>query len=275
MPVDTSPVPDYPGKLRLDGKGFLILGAGQGIGRQTTHALASAGARVFCVDRDSELANAVAGEVDGTAWTGDVTIREDVERMTADAERELGAINGFVDIVGMARWRDLFDMTDEDLSWQFDIVLRHALLAAQVCGRRMAAGNGGSMVFIASVSGITGAPHHAAYGAAKAALMSLVRSLAVELGPVGIRANAIAPGVVWTPRVSGLLGDRGRDAHIECTPLGRVGLSDDIASVALFLSSELAGFVSGQTLTVDGAATQRFPYPPADQFATVGSGSPA
>ena len=88
------------------------------------------------------------------------------------------------------------------------------------------------MVFVASVSGITSAPRHAAYGAAKAGLMSLVRSGAVEFGPLGIRVNAVAPGVVWTPRVSGFLGEEGRERNSANAPLGRVALPEDIASRA-------------------------------------------
>jgi NAD(P)-dependent dehydrogenase (short-subunit alcohol dehydrogenase family) len=121
--------------------------------------------------------------------------------------------------------------------------------------------DGGSMVFVASVSGIFSAPRHAAYGAAKAGLMSWVRSLAVELGPKGIRVNAVAPGAVWTPRISKLLGDKGREQQSRNAPLGRVAEPKDIASAILFLSSDLAGYVTGQTLVVDGGVGVKFPYP--------------
>jgi len=117
------------------------------------------------------------------------------------------------------------------------------------------------MVFVASVSGISSAPRHAAYGAAKAALMSWVRSLAVELGPKGIRVNAVAPGVVWTPRISQYLGEKGREGQSRNAPLGRVALPEDIASGILFLASDLAGYVTGQTLVVDGGVGVKFPYP--------------
>src|SRR5438105_2385615 len=96
-------------------------------------------------------------------------------------------------------------------------------------GRAMAESGGGTMVFVASVSGITSAPRHAAYGAAKAALMSWIRSLAVELGPSGVRANAVAPGLVWTPRISQYLGDEGRELNVQNTPLRRIAEPRDIA----------------------------------------------
>jgi len=128
----------------------------------------------------------------------------------------------------------------------------------------MASSGGGAMAFVASVSGITGAPRHAAYGAAKAGLMALVRSAAIELGPAGIRVNAVAPGAVWTPRVSALLGEEGRQRGSDNAPLRRVALPADIASALLFLMSDLAAYVSGQTLVVDGGVSAKFPYPMAD-----------
>jgi NAD(P)-dependent dehydrogenase (short-subunit alcohol dehydrogenase family) len=259
--VDDSPVPDYAGLLRLDGRGFVLIGAGQGIGRQAAHALAANGARVVCVDREPDLADDIAAEVDGIAWSGDATSRDDMGRLAADAAAELGRIDGVVDIVGMARYGDLLDLDDESWSWHFDIVLRHAWLAMQALGRLMADSGGGTMAFVASVSGITAAPRHAAYGAAKAGLMALVRSGAVELGPAGIRVNAVAPGVVWTPRVSGYLGEEGRRRQAANAPLGRVALPADIASALLFLASDLSGYVTGQTLVVDGGVGSKFPYP--------------
>jgi NAD(P)-dependent dehydrogenase (short-subunit alcohol dehydrogenase family) len=117
------------------------------------------------------------------------------------------------------------------------------------------------MVFVASVSGITSAPRHSAYGAAKAGLMSLVRTGAVELGHSGIRVNAVAPGVVWTPRVSAFLGEAGREMNAENTPLRRVAQPADIAAAILFLASDLSGYVTGQTLVVDGGVGAKFPYP--------------
>lgn len=259
--ADDSEVPSYPGLLRLDGRGFVVVGAGQGIGRQATHALAQAGARVFCVDNQEALAKEVAGEVGGVPFAGDARARADVERAVEEARRELGRIHGLVDIVGMAKYVDALETTDADWDWTFDMVLRHAFLFGQVAGRAMVEDGGGAMAFVASVSGITGAPRHAAYGAAKAALMSLVRSLAVELGPSGVRVNAVAPGVTWTPRVSGYLGEEGKRAQGKNVPLRRVGETSDVAAALLFLCSDLAAWVTGQTLVVDGGVSAKFPYP--------------
>ena len=257
---DRSPVPDYPALLRLDGRGFVVVGAGRGIGRQAAHALAAAGARVVCADVDRDRAGAVAAEVGGTQWSGDVRSRDAVERLIADAGRALGRLDGVVDIVGEARYGTVLECSDDDWDWNFDMVLRHAYLTAQLAGRAMV-DRGGVMVFVASVSGLTGAPRHAAYGAAKAGLMSLVRTVAVELGPRGVRANAVAPGAVWTPRVATLLGEDGRARSAENAPLRRIGTPGDIAGAILFLASDLSAYVTGQTLVVDGGVSAKFPYP--------------
>jgi NAD(P)-dependent dehydrogenase (short-subunit alcohol dehydrogenase family) len=258
---DHSEVPDYSTLLRLDGRGYVVLGAGQGIGRQTAHALASVGARVVCADVEADRAQRVAAETGGIAWTGDLTASTEIDRLAGDSEAALGRIDGFADIIGMARYGPLVDATDEDWEWTFDLVLRHAYRAARSFGSRMAASGGGTMAYVASASGIGGAAGHAAYGSAKAALISLVRSLAVELGGDGIRVNAVAPGVVWTPRVSELLGAEGRAVHATNAPLGRVALPADVASVLLFLSAPLSAYVSGQIILADGGVGQKFPYP--------------
>ncbi|HXY95290.1 MAG TPA: SDR family oxidoreductase [Acidimicrobiia bacterium] len=258
--TDDTPVPDYQGLLRLDGRRFVVIGAGQGIGRQAAHALASAGARLVTVDIDPDLAADIAQEVGAEGFVADAIDRGDSERLFADAQRRLGGIDGVVDIIGMARYALLTELTDEEWDWHFDIVLRHAYLAMQHGGRAMSA-SGGVMVFVASVSGITSAPRHAAYGAAKAGLMSLVRTAAVELGPSGVRVNAVAPGVVWTPRVSAFLGEDGRERNIDNTPLRRVAQPADIAAAILFLASDLSAYVTGQTLVVDGGVGAKFPYP--------------
>lgn len=262
--TDDTVVPDYADLLRLADRRFLVLGAGQGIGRQTSHALAQLGARLACVDVDPVRADEIATEVGGSALVGDVTRRVEVERIVADAARALGGLDGIVDIVGMAHFVPLLDLTDDEWDWHLDVVLRHVYLTLQVGGGALAAAGGGVMAFVASASGITSAPRHAAYGAAKAALMSLVRTAAVELGPSRVRVNAVAPGVVWTPRISVQLGDEGRARNEANTPLRRVALPADIAGALLFLCSDLAAYISGQVVVVDGGVGAKFPYPMAD-----------
>ena len=192
---DNSPVPDYLKRGRVDGRNYVVLGGGLGMGRQTVHALSQAGAsRVIVVDIDRARADGVAAEISGgLGWSGDITKRDEVKRLVTEAASAFGRVHGIVDIVGMAQWAALLDLSDSMLERDLDINFRHAFLASQEFARHMIDNGGGTMVFIASVSGKTSAPMHAGYGAAKAALMAWVQSLAVELGPHQIRANESAP----------------------------------------------------------------------------------
>lgn len=263
--TDDEVVADYPGLLRLDGRSMIVLGAGQGIGRQSAHALASVGAEVVCVDRDADLAKDVASEVDGVALSADITKRADVERIIAESIDATGRLDGLVDIVGIAEWSPLLDIDDEIYESQLDICFRHAFLAMQACGRAMVdRGTPGTMAFVASVSGTFGAPNHAIYGAAKAAMIALVKSGAVELGPHGVRVNAVAPGNTATPRMRSRSTPDSAAAQARTVPLGRVGRTVDIASALLFLVSDLASQITGQTLVVDGGVNAKFPYLPTD-----------
>jgi NAD(P)-dependent dehydrogenase (short-subunit alcohol dehydrogenase family) len=258
--TDETPVPDYLSLLRLDGQAFVVVGAGQGIGRQTAHALAQAGASVVTVDVDRRLADEIAAEVGGVACVADARQRDDVERIVAETRSAYGRLDGIVDIVGAARFGDFVTSTDEEWTWTLDMVLRHALLIGQIGGRELAASGGGVLAFVASISGLTSSPQHAVYGAAKAGLMSLVRTLAVELGPSGVKVNAVAPGGTWTPRMSVAIGEEGREVIGRSIPRGRMAVPPDIAAGLLFLCSPLSDFIHGQTLVIDGGGHVKYPY---------------
>ncbi len=256
-PIVEDRVPDYGSLLRLDGKGFVVLGAGQGIGRQTAHALSSQGARVLCADIDAARAAVVAEEVGGVPWEIDARHATEVQRAVQEAPRQLGDLSGVVDIIGVARWAALVDMDETDWDWCQDMVLRHAFHLVKYAGRALTANGGGTMVFVASISGITSAPFHAAYGAAKAGLLSLVRSAAIELRSAGVRVNAVAPGITATPRA---IASRGlTEEDLENGSLETLGRTSDMASAILFLSSGLSRYVTGQSLTVDGGLLTKSP----------------
>jgi len=255
-------VPSYVNMVRLTGHNYLVAGAGQGIGRQAAHALAQAGATVACLDRDGDLAGAVADEVGGVAVVGDATRRDDVTRMVDEATGHAGRLDGLVDIIGMGKPATILDATDDVWDEQFDVNLRQAFLLAQAVGRTLRdGGNGGAMAFVASGCGLASSPRQIAYGAAKAALMSVVRTAAVELAPFGIRVNALSPGLILTPRVSTLFDDAMLDAGAANAPLGRAGLPSDMASVLLFLMSPLSAYVTGQTIVADGGVDVKYGYP--------------
>src|SRR5271154_3756009 len=229
---ERGPVPNYINPASLDGRGFVVLGAGQGIGRQTAHALARAGARVLCVDRDPELAAAIAAEVEGVACVADVTARADVERVFADATGRFGdKLGGLVDIVGMADIRSIPDTDDASWNRSFDLNVRHAYLAMQIGARAMA--NGGSMVFVSSISGTHSIENEVSYGAAKAALNHLVRGAAHELGPRNIRPTGVRPVFFRPPRLLAALSEDFGTGLKPYIPLRRPAEPSDVAKAIL------------------------------------------
>lgn len=252
-------VPAYQDMLGMEGRHALVLGAGQGIGRQTAHALAAVGANVTCVDSDGDRAKAVAAEVGGLPLTGDVTDRATMERIFAESTAEFGRLNSLVDIVGIADWAPLREIDDDNWDRGISRNLRHGFLAIQLGAAAMGP-EGGAMAFVASISGMLSAPNHAIYGAAKAGLMNLVSTAAVELGP-GIRINAVSPGSILTPRMAILHDDEVFwKQQGELVPAGRTGFPRDIASALLYFVSDLSTWVTGQTLVVDGGMARKFPY---------------
>jgi NAD(P)-dependent dehydrogenase (short-subunit alcohol dehydrogenase family) len=255
--TDPPPVPDYPKMLRLDGRTFVVVGGGYGMGRQTAHALAGAGAHVACLDMEADRAAAVAAEIDGLALAGDASNAETLRLSLQRARDHFGCLSGICDVVGMARWSRLTEMGDDDWDWCFTRNLRHAYLVAKIGGALLSQDGGGSLAFVASISGLTSAPYHAAYGAAKAGLVSLVRTAAVELAPANVRVNAVAPGGVATPRIA-----EGRGVDLDSMADGSLekpARMSDIAASLLFLSSDLAAHITGHTLVVDGGMIIRYP----------------
>jgi NAD(P)-dependent dehydrogenase (short-subunit alcohol dehydrogenase family) len=259
--TDSSPVPDYRARLTLDGRGAVVLGCGQGIGRQVVHAVRQAGARVVCADRDADLVGEVAEEIGGgIPVVADVSRPQDVARVFVVAEAELGRVDAVVDVVGLVRWGPIDDITDKAWNLTLEVCLHQALHVLQSGVPVLERAGGGSMVFVGSVSGLYGAPNHAAYGAAKAGLMALAKSAAVEYGPRGVRVNSVAPGTVATPPVLARLTPERRAAQEASAPVGRIAEASDIASSILFFLTDLSRHVSGQTLIVDGGVSALFPH---------------
>jgi NAD(P)-dependent dehydrogenase (short-subunit alcohol dehydrogenase family) len=242
----------------LEGKRALVLGGGLGMGEATVRMLAELGCDVAVADiipeRAERVASAVASEwgVKSLPVIVDVTDDAGLVDAIARTEREFGPIDRLATIVGMAAWSPIAEMTLE--TWDLDHRrnLRYFFVAAREVGRSMLRRNSpGAMVCVVSIDGIRSAPYHASYGAAKAGLVSLVKSMSAEWAEYGIRVNAVAPGAMITPRIP----DRGPEIErqsMATVPMRRRGQVQDIAKAATFFLSDLSAYVTGQTLAVDG-----------------------
>ena len=248
-------------ELGLEGKHAFVAGVGGGIGSACVRTLAAAGASVTCFDIDASAAGDAARSAGarGLALAGDARRLDDVQAAVDAAVAALGPVDVAVDVIGETRWGRTVELDDTAWDESFDLVLRHFFNLARVAGRHMAGRWAGVIVAIASVSGMRSAPLHGPYGAAKAGLMSLVRTLAVELARDHVRVNAVAPGAVLTPRVDALMTEERRAESAASIPLGRLASPDDIAHAVAFLASDLASYITGQTIVVDGGATAQFP----------------
>lgn len=250
----------------LEGKKALIIGGGQGMGEASARFLARAGCDVALVDLVQERAARVADVVSelgrqGVTVVGDVLDDTQIPRIVAEAETGLGGLDVMVSIVGAAAWGSLLETTGEIWDQQMHLNLRYFFLVAkEVAASMIRRGTPGAIVGIASVDGQRASPMRGAYGAAKAGIISLVQTMAVEWAPHRIRVNAIAPGHIVTPRMYDT-PQRAEGYARSLIPLRRRGTTDDIGKAALFLLSDLASYVNGTTLDVDGGllAANLFP----------------
>lgn len=244
----------------LAGSGAVVLGGGQGIGEATARALSENGATVACIDLVAERAEAVAAGIRGIAIEADVSERGQVASAFERARAELPPLRAVVDVVGIASWGRLEELGEAE--WERDLALnlKHAWHCVAVAGPILRANGGGSIVLVASVSGITGAPQHGLYGAAKAGVMSLARSAAVELAPGRVRVNAISPGAVLTPRIRDTQRPETLAAQAERIPLGRLAEPGEIGDLAVFLAGPRSAYITGTTVVIDGGTAARYAY---------------
>ena len=252
-------------RLRMDGKNVLVIGAGAGgMGTHTALALVEAGARVVAVDyldervRETEEQIAeVGGECVGI--TADVRDRTALKNAIAEAVAAVGQLDGLANVAGGTRPGDYFpvdkypdDVYDEVMALNLSYVL---VSSREVARHMIDRGIRGSIVSYSSIGALC-SPYRGPYSAAKEAVIALTRTMATEWGPVGIRVNAVAPGMVRTPRIQALAG--GVDDYAKVwVPLGRMCESDEVAAAALFLLSDLSSVITGQTIVADGGASTR------------------
>ena len=252
----------------LEGKNALVIGGGGGgIGRAITRALAAAGGAVAVADVDQQradeaVAEAAAAGGKAVSLTGDVRSRGDIDGLVGRAAREFGGLDILVTVVGgqlaFVPPAPLHETTDEDWDLMFDLNLRYVAQAIRATLRVfLAQGAGGTIVSVGSITGIAGSPMQAAYGAAKAGLASLARSVAAEYSRDGIRMNLVTCGPIATPVAHAAQANAAPD----WIPMGRSGSSKEVADATVFLASPLSSYITGQSLVIDGGATAVGPFP--------------
>jgi NAD(P)-dependent dehydrogenase (short-subunit alcohol dehydrogenase family) len=237
----------------LDGRLALITGAGSGIGEGIARAMAAAGARIIAVDRDGAASERTAAALGGNAYQCDVSDRRAVDALAATVTREVGAISVLVNNAGIIRRGTVFDPKARD-DWD-------ATLAVNLDGPYLVTTafleplkqTKGAVVNIGSVQSFVALPNSAAYTASKGGVRALTKALAIELSPLGVRVNAIGPGLIATPLNAKARENPDYMKNFQGRiPLGRIGTPEDIAPVAVFLASDMARYVTGVTLPVDG-----------------------
>jgi NAD(P)-dependent dehydrogenase (short-subunit alcohol dehydrogenase family) len=252
--------------LGIAGKVAIVWGGGFGMGERTSLRLHEAGAQVAVADLDRDRAHAVAGAIAAAggravAIHADVTDQASVNAALAEAEAALGPVDLMATVVGLGVWDQVIDMSLDDFNRSILLNLTSFFLPAQAVARSLLKrGAPGAIACVSSVSGLTAAPNHAGYGAAKAGMINLVRTMADEWGPYGIRVNAAMPGSAATPRL--VLDAEGKArmnaAMKDKIPLGRAADPDELAKAIVFLLSDLASYVTGHNLHVDGGWTSTF-----------------
>jgi NAD(P)-dependent dehydrogenase (short-subunit alcohol dehydrogenase family) len=243
----------------LDGRGVIVTGAAQGIGRATAEALAKTGARVLAVDRNEAALEPVLAGLAGTGHASAAVDLADLathDELVRRATSELGGLWGLAHFAGVLRRRpDLASITEEDWDIQHEVNLKASFFLCRAVGLALqASGTPGRIVTTSSQGWWSGGfGGSVVYAASKGGIVSMTRGLARSLGPSGICVNCIAPGNIDTPMLLQDLDPAALESINRNTPLGRLGTPDEVASVAVFLLSQHASFVSGATLNVSGA----------------------
>ncbi len=246
----------------LSGKVALVTGSTRGIGKSIAEELARAGAKVAVSSRKAEACDAVRAEFEARGWPViarpcNVSHKEDLQRLVDEVNAAWGGIDiAVANAAANPYYGPLAEMPDESFDKVFANNVKSVLWLAKLTLPAMAARGGGSFIVTGSIAGVLANTVIGAYGISKAASHHLVKNLAAEWGPKNVRVNAIAPGLIRTDfaRAQFLVLPQ-RAARIEATPLRRLGEPRDIGGVAVFLASQAAAFVTGQTIVADGGVT--------------------
>jgi NAD(P)-dependent dehydrogenase (short-subunit alcohol dehydrogenase family) len=257
---------DYRSMFDLDGKSALIVGAGSGIGEASSHGLAAFGARVVCADVDEEAAENTAGEIhseggEAEALQLDMTEPESVRR----AVEHVGTPDVLVSTPSVNVRKPVLEITDEEFDRVVDLNLKGTFRLIRDFGRGMAERGSGSIIAFSSIRGQVVEPGQGVYAATKAGTVQMLRALASEVGPRGVRVNAIAPGIVETPLTAQIKDSPDwYDSYAAKSILGRWAEPREMVGMVVYLASEASSYVTGAFMLVDGgwtAADGRFTPP--------------
>jgi NAD(P)-dependent dehydrogenase (short-subunit alcohol dehydrogenase family) len=240
----------------LEGRAALVTGGGSGIGRATCRKMAKEGAKVAVVDLDEASAKAVASEIGGIGFGVDVSDREALGAVVDEAAQEMGGLSIIYNNAGTSAFNKLHEMDPAEWDRVLQVNLTGVFNGFQAAVPHLLAGGGGAIVSTASISGVRPAAGEGPYAASKAAVAALTASAALEYAPA-IRVNAVSPGMIRTTMTEPMFEvfpDQ-VERFETGTPVGRIGEPEDIADVVVFLCSDMARFITGQNLVVDGGLT--------------------
>ncbi|MBT3216276.1 MAG: 3-oxoacyl-[acyl-carrier-protein] reductase [Candidatus Marinimicrobia bacterium] len=240
----------------LTEKTAIVTGASRGIGKSIAEVLAKYGAQVVCVSRSEDAVNTVATEIQSNGGKAvgmscDVSDASNVTQLMKDVQTQFQTIDVLINNAGITRDGLIMRMSNEDWETVLDINLKGAYHTIKAVARPMMKQRSGRIINISSIVGLTGNAGQANYAASKAGLIGLTKSMAQELAPRGITVNCIAPGYIETDMTDSLT-DNIKENITKQIPLGRIGKPKEVAALALFLSSDEAEYITGQTITVDG-----------------------
>lgn len=235
----------------VENKVAVVTGAGRGIGKAIAVKLAGEGARVACCGRTLATVEETAGGIAGKAYAVDVADSKQVIDTAETILKDFGRVDILVNNAGVTRDQLLMRMSDEDWDTVLDTNLKGAFHFTKALSRGFLKQRSGRIINITSIIGLTGNAGQTNYAASKAGLIGFTKSVARELASRGITANAVAPGFIVTDMTQAL-GAEAQEALKGRIALGRLGAAEDVANAVLFLASDLASYVTGQVITVDG-----------------------
>jgi 3-oxoacyl-[acyl-carrier protein] reductase len=242
--------------MRLHGKTAIVTGGGSGFGAGIVRRFAEEGATVMVADIDGAAAEAIAGEVGGVAWEVDVSRDGSVGAMAAEALRMWGRVDILVNNAGITHLpKPMEEVTEEEFDRVMAVNVKSVFLTARHLVPEMKAARRGAILNVASTAGLSPRPRLNWYNASKGWMITATKTMAVELAPVGVRVNAIAPVAGETPLLKSFLGEdtpEMRAKFLSTIPIGRFSTPEDMGNAALFLCSDEATMVTGAVLTVDG-----------------------